>query len=243
MNVFSISDLHLSFSCPEKDMSVFGPKWMQYQEKIKDHWQSIVGPNDLVLIAGDISWALKLEQALIDLEFIHALNGIKLLSKGNHDYWWPSLAKLKRALPSSIYAIHHNAIDFGNISVCATTLHDCKDFNFDSVVQINPTTFKPQDMVKKEKIYLREINRLELALKQLNQNAKTKIAMVHYPPINLQLEENKVTQLLEQFGINDCVFGHLHNVTKKNLFGAKNGIEYLLTSCDYLDFKPTQLSI
>ena len=238
MRIFAISDLHLSLSCPEKDMSVFGPNWEDYQEKIKTHWQSIVKDEDLVLIAGDISWAMRLDQACIDLEFIHSLNGSKVISKGNHDYWWSSRTKVKKILPSSIQAVHHNAIDIDNVSICATRFGDSLDFNFDSIVDVNPSQIKQQDPKEKEKIYIRELNRLEIALKELNQSAAIKIAMVHYPPISLDLKDNPATRLLEKYQVNFCVFGHLHNVKKGTYFGTKNNVHYMFTSCDYLNFTP-----
>jgi uncharacterized protein len=248
MKIFAIADLHLSFSTPQKTMEIFSDIWKEYQNKIEKNWKKLVSKNDLVLIAGDISWALKLKEALIDLEWLHLLPGKKIIIKGNHDYWWPSLTKLKTALPPSIEVLQNNAITIENISIAGSRLWDTQEYNFNEYIDFifNPKERKVlQEDIQKdlsEKIFERELERLKVSLDQIDKNAKTKIVMTHYPPISADLKDSKVSHLLEKYNINICVFGHLHNVKKnKKIFGEKNSIKYFLTSADFLDFTPQQI--
>jgi len=121
MKVFAISDLHLSINNP-KPMDIFGGNWDNYWDKIKKNWSEVVSPDDVVLISGDISWALKLEDAIPDLQEIASLAGKKIIIRGNHDYWWSSYSKVKNILPSSIFAIQNNAIKFDDFIICGTRL-------------------------------------------------------------------------------------------------------------------------
>lgn len=245
MKIFALADLHLSISTPTKTMEIFSDVWKNYQNEIEKNWKSLITKDDLVLIAGDISWALKLKEALIDLEWLHNLPGKKIISKGNHDFWWPSNTKLKKALPPSIDFIQNNAITIGDITIGGTRLWDTDEFNFDSYIDFifNPKQNKDLEEEIQEdlsnKIFEREFERLILSLDQMDKNAKTKIVMTHFPPISAELKDSKVSKLLEDYKIDICVFGHLHNVKKdKKMFGEKNKIKYILTSADYLDFVP-----
>lgn len=248
MKIFAIADLHLSFSTPQKTMEIFSDIWKNYHSKIEESWKKNISKDDLVLIPGDISWALKLKEALIDLEFIHSLPGKKIIIRGNHDYWWPSNAKLKISLPPSIDFIYNNAINFENISIAGARLWDTQEFNFNSYIDYKQNPKQKKDLDEEiqkdlsEKIFEKEIQRLKLSLDQMNKNAKIKIAITHYPPISAELKDSQASKLLESYKITHCVFGHLHNVKKdKKLFGEKNNIKYFLTSSDYLDFIPIQI--
>jgi predicted phosphohydrolase len=248
MKIFAIADLHLSLSIPEKTMEIFSENWKDYHNKIETNWKNIVTKNDLVLIPGDLCWAIKLKDALIDLEWIHNLPGKKIIIKGNHDYWWPSFTKLKNALPPSIEFLQNNAISFNDITIAGARLWDTQEFNFDEYIDFLPNPKKNKDLEKNiqldlsEKIFSRELERLKLSLDQMNKNAKIKIVMTHYPPISADLKDSKASKLLEKYYIDICIFGHLHNVKKnKKMFGEKNNIKYILTSADYIDFKPIQI--
>ena len=248
MNIFAISDLHLSFSVPDKSMEFFGPSWKDYQKKIEINWKKTISKDDLVLIPGDISWAMKLKDALIDLEWLDKLLGKKIIIKGNHDYWWPSKTKLQKALPPSISFIQNDAINFDDISIASTRLHDTEEFNFNEYVNFvkNPRAKKDlEENIQKdlsEKLFAREIERLKLSLEKLNKNAKTKIVMTHYPPISAKLQDSKVSKLLEENKIDKCVFGHLHNLKENvKMFGEKNNIKYILASADYINFTPIKI--
>ncbi|NGX48710.1 MAG: 3',5'-cyclic adenosine monophosphate phosphodiesterase CpdA [Candidatus Anoxychlamydiales bacterium] len=248
MQIFAISDPHLSLSTPDKTMQDFGDTWKDYQEKIKINWEKNITANDLVLIPGDISWAIKLKDALIDLEWIHDLPGKKVIIRGNHDYWWPSASKLKEALPPSISFIQNNALSFGDVSIAGSRLWDTTEYNFNDYINFvfNPKQRKDiQEDIQEdlsERIFTREIERLKLSLEALDRNAKTKIVMTHYPPISADLKDSKVSKLLEKYKVDICIFGHLHNLKReKKMFGEKNNIKYILTSADYINFTPVKI--
>ncbi len=248
MQIFAISDLHLSLSKPEKTMEEFGSVWKDYQKKIKTNWEKNITDKDLILIPGDICWAVKLKDALIDLEWIHQLPGKKVMIRGNHDYWWPSATKLKQILPPSIFFIQNNSINFEDISITGARLWDSEEYDFNNYINFvyNP---KQKNDVQQEiqqdlskKIFLKELQRLKHNLEKLNKQAKTKIVMTHYPPISADLKTSKASTLLERCNIDICVFGHLHNLKKeKKIFGEKNNIKYILTSADYIDFTPLKI--
>ena len=248
MQIFAISDPHLSLSTPDKNMQDFGDTWKDYQEKIKINWEKNITDNDLVLIPGDISWAIKLKDALIDLEWLHDLPGKKVIIRGNHDYWWPSASKLKEALPPSISFIQNSALSFGDVSIAGSRLWDTTEYNFNDYINFvyNPKERKDlQENIQKdlsERIFTRELERLKLSLEELDRSAKTKIVMTHYPPVSADLKDSKVSKLLEKYNVDICVFGHLHNLKKeKKMFGEKNNIKYILTSADYINFSPVKI--
>lgn len=230
-------------------MEIFGPIWKDYEKKIEENWKKNISKDDLVLIAGDITWAMKLKDALVDLEWIHNLPGKKIIIKGNHDYWMPSFSKLKVALPPSIDFIQNNSITIGDISIAGTRLWDSNEFNFNDYINFiyNPKEKKNlEEKAQKElseKIFEREIERLKLSLNQMDKNAKTKIVMTHFPPISADLKDSQVSKLLDENNIDISVFGHLHNLKNdiKKLFGQKNKTKYILTSSDYLNFNPIKL--
>lgn len=243
MNIWAIGDLHLSFGVPNKNMDAFGPVWKDYENKVANHWKELIAPDDLVLIPGDISWALHLPEVLKDLEWIDHLPGKKVMIRGNHDYWWPSQSKLTAILPPSIFAIHNNALFFDGIAIGGTRLWDTPEYSYTKVIDFRDSIVtKPKEAVDDEKIFLRELERLSLSLKALNKQAKYKIAMLHYPPIGPDGLPSKTTHLLEQAGINLAIFGHLHSVKQgTNLSKELNGVRYLCVSADYIDFKPVKL--
>ncbi len=253
MNIWAIADLHLSFGVPNKSMDLFGDNWLNHAEKIAANWKSRIAPEDLVLVAGDISWALHLQDAVPDLEWLHALPGTKMMIRGNHDYWWTSLSQVQKVLPSSIKVIQNNVIPWNDVAVGGARLWDTEEYSFNSCIEFreNQRTKKPteeprnplEDKKEDQKIFQRELSRLELSLNCFkNFPGKKRLVMTHYPPIGLDLKDSQVSRLLEQFGVEICVFGHLHNVRAGEApFGEKNGVRYLLTACDYLNFVPTLL--
>ena len=149
MKVYAISDLHLSLN-GEKPMDIFGAGWGNYLEKIKSDWNSKVKCDDIVLISGDISWAMKLEDALNDISFLETLNGIKILIRGNHDYWWQGISRIREKLPKNVYALQNDSLKIGEYVFCGSR---------GWAVEGSPD-FKEQDRV----IYLREVERFKLAL-------------------------------------------------------------------------------
>jgi len=245
--IWAIADLHLAFGNPKKTMEVFGPAWKDYPEKIEAAWKARVGPDDLVLIPGDISWGMNLEEAIVDLEWIDRLPGHKLILRGNHDYWWATAAKLEKILPPSLSFIHNSVFEWNGIAFGGSRLWDTREYTFDSYIEFveNPYSKKktPEELAKQkeedERIFERELNRLKISLEQLNPHADHRIALVHYPPIGPDLKPSRAGALLEDYKIDTCVFGHLHNVRPGSLsFGTARGVKYLFTSADYIDFTP-----
>ena len=244
MRIWALADLHLAKSVPSKDMAIFGPAWEGYMEKMEEAWKDLISPEDLVLLPGDISWAMKLEEALIDLEWIHTLPGEKLLIRGNHDYWWSSPKKMSEKFPPSIHFIQNTAFHWNEVAIGGSRLWDTSEYRFDAYVhfQKNEAATSEKERVDGGPIFDRELQRLRLSLEQMNPSASLKIAMTHYPPISADLRPSRTSALLQEFGINVCVFGHLHNLKKDaELFGAEGGIRYILTAADYLNFKPIQI--
>ncbi len=247
MKIWALADLHLSLGVPSKSMEVFGPNWTSYQEKMHASLSRCLAQEDLLLLAGDISWALHLDEVLVDLEWIDAFPGTKLLLKGNHDHWWPSSAKLKKLLPPSIHFIYNNAFDFGEVTIGGTRLWESSEYSYEGSIQMqdNPRArhqTEEQLLHQKEedkKIFARELERLKLSLKQLNPKAKWRIAMTHYPPIGPDLAPSAASAILEANKIDICLFGHMHNVKKGSLeLGSARGVRYLFTAADYLNFEP-----
>lgn len=235
VGVFAIADLHLAYGVPEKTMEVFGGKWVGYMEKLTRGWRETVGEEDLVLLPGDFSWAMTLQQAQADFAWLESMPGTKLLIRGNHDYWWSSLAKVRAALPPSCHALQNDALLWQGVAIGGTRLWDTPEFGFGF-------TEGGEEGEDKERIFVRELNRLELSLKQLDPRAAVRIALTHYPPIGRALQPSRASALLEKYGITHCLFGHLHNQSpEEGRFGLLNGIQYILTAADYLDFKPLRI--
>lgn len=247
MSIWAIADLHLSFGVPNKHMGVFGEVWKDHAEKIAKNWQELITPDDLVLISGDISWAMRPEEALPDLNWIDRLPGTKVFIRGNHDYWWSSLSKVKAILPPSCHLIQNNAWTWKDVSIAGTRLWDVPGLSFHDIIDYqNLERAKPllekQDDSEGEKVYQRELGRLEISLKGMSPLSKKRIVMTHYPPIGHVLQETEASRLIEKYKVDFCVFGHLHNVKPNlQLFGQHCGVTYSLTACDYLHFRPLKI--
>lgn len=246
MRIWAIADLHLAFSTPDKSMDLINPRWKDYAERIAKNWKERISPEDLVLIPGDISWAMRLEEALTDLEWIDKLPGKKIILKGNHDYWWSSTGKMSKVMPPSIQFIHNNTITMDGVTIGGTRLWDSEEYSFGSYIDFEPNPkarVKTIDVEEENKIFARELIRLEASLSQLDPNAALRIALTHYPPISADLKPSLASAILEKHKVHYCIFGHLHNLKKNmNMFGKKGDITYLLTSCDYLDFCPIEIA-
>ncbi len=227
MKVFAISDLHLSINNP-KPMDIFGPVWEGYVDKIFDDWKTKVTDEDIVLLAGDFSWAMKLEDALSDFKLLETLPGKKVIIRGNHDYWWKSISAVRNILPKDFYAVQNDAIKFDNIIICGTRGWQVPE--------------NGEQTPENKKIFDREVIRLELTLKEavkLKKDNEEIICMMHYPPTNFSKADSAFTNLIETYGVNKVVYGHLHNVKKTSNVFVKNNITYYLTSCDMTDNKLT----
>ena len=246
--VWAIADLHLSISTPEKDMSVFGPRWENCIARTKNNWIQTVAPEDLVLIPGDISWAHNLDQALIDLQWIDTLPGTKVMIKGNHDYWWQTISKLRKLAPPSIHFIQNDTFDFMSISIAGTKLYDTNEFNYSEWVIFKQTEgisiqYKPDNPEHIEKIYQRELLRLEQSLQKLNPKAQTRIVMTHYPPIGPNLSKSLAKDLLDEYNINHVCYGHIHSMKDHHPFSHRyiDGTHYHFVAADDLHFFPRKI--
>ncbi len=229
MSVYAIGDLHLSHG-QAKPMDIFGEEWADHVEKIKNNWNRIVGEDDLVIVAGDISWAMHLSEAAADLQWIADLKGTKLLIKGNHDYWWSSIAKVRAQLPPSIYALQNNHFLWADRAICGTRGWICPgEEGFDNEHD--------------QKIYLREVQRLKLSLESAVSNSPGDIIVaLHFPPYNRKNQTSAFTDILEQFAVKLCVFGHIHDSGRDYIFqGEKNGVDYRFVAADGIDFTPLKL--
>lgn len=228
MKIFAISDLHLSTVNP-KPMDIFGDGWQNHFSKICEDWAQRVADGDLVLLGGDMSWGLTIDEAKPDYELVDKLNGNKFVVKGNHDYYWNSLGKMRSAFPSFSF-IQNNAyrVETENQGavICGTRgwLIPSKDTNENDT-----------------KIFKRELIRLELSLSEANRIKKdgdVLIAMLHYPPFEATYQDSEVTALLEKYNVKYVLYGHLHGKSARVTPRLKKGgIEYILTSCDLIDNK------
>lgn len=226
MKIFAISDLHLAF-CANKPMDIFGGTWENYLDEIVDDWQKKVSDDDVVVLAGDLSWAMKLSETKQDFEFLSKLKGKKIIIRGNHDYWWSSISAVRNALPSNVYALQNDAIKIENYIFCGTRCWTVPEKNFETELD--------------EKIYKREVLRLEMSLdcaKRLQTNNEKIICITHFPPINSSYKENEFTNLISKYNVNKVIYGHLHgNKVRCNLKHKIQNTEYYLTSCDLLKNK------
>jgi len=229
MNIYAIGDLHLSGEPPAKPMEIFGEHWLGHKEKIKNNWLATVTDGDVVIICGDISWAMGVKNAAEDLAWLAQLPGRKLLLRGNHDYWWSSLAKMQQLYGEHFEFIQNDCTMVDNISICGTR----------GWVLPSAENFSAED----EKIYKREALRLELSLKAAqHHNPEQLIVAMHYPPLFAADEHTLFTDLMEKYHVNHCVYGHIHGENHVLTFeGEREGVNYKLVSCDTQGFALTRI--
>lgn len=222
MALFAIADLHLSFGA-DKPMDVF-EGWENYIEKIKNNWNKIVKPEDTVVIAGDVSWSMSLEGLVPDFNFLQSLPGKKLIIKGNHDFWWETMSKMKKFTDlngfDTIKFIHNNAEAVDGIGICGTRGW----FNDES---------------ENKKIMLREVGRLEASIAAAEKLGAEPVAFLHYPPVCPNYVCNEILEVLMKHNVKRCYYGHLHGKAASKAFeGEYHGIMFRLVSCDHLGFVP-----
>ena len=214
-------------------MDIFGTSWENYLDIIKDDWNSKVSDDDYVLLAGDLSWAMKLDEATEDLKYLNSLKGNKIIIRGNHDYWWKSISNVRLQIPQKMYALQNDAIKVENYIFCGT-----RGWNV-------PEKNKPYSL-EDQKIYSREQIRLKLALssaKLLKTSEDDKIiCLIHFPPFNSELQSSEFTKLMEEYGVDKVIYGHLHGKASRSINYLKmSGVEYFLTSCDKVDNKLVEI--
>lgn len=232
MRVFAIGDLHLAGGTG-KTMDRFGEHWRNHDQRIFEGWERSVGDDDLVIVAGDTSWAMRMEDALPDLERIGQMPGLKFLIKGNHDYWWQSKAKMSRILDPSIQVLQASSIIVNQLAVAGTRGWVCP----------NDSHFKDDD----SKIYEREVGRLRAALESLRGRESefdSLLVALHYPPTNATHQTSGFTDLIDEFRAKACVYGHLHgDDIKTALTGLRGETSYFLVSADAVNFAPFEIPL
>ena len=233
MRIFAISDLHLSINNP-KPMDIFGEVWDNYLDEITDFWEKNISDDDIVLIAGDISWAMKTEDVVPDLQYVGSFKGKKIILRGNHDYWWHSISTVRNLLPHGTYAVQNDCLRIGDCLICGSRGWTTPEPNKD---------FAPDD----KKIYDRELIRLKLSLddmKKKRQEGDKVIVMMHYPPFNSTFSSSPFTRLINEYKVDAVVYGHLHGKsvrTKSKV--VVDGTQYYLTSCDMIGNIPVEILI
>lgn len=229
MAVFTIGDLHLSFSS-DKPMDIF-KGWENHAQRLLNNWNAVVGENDTVIIPGDISWAMSLEGAKKDFEFIESLNGKKIISKGNHDYWWNTMSKMNAFLKengfSSISILHNNAYLAEGLAVAGT-----RGWFYD-------------DSSDADKIVIaREAGRLKRSIEEAEKLGGEIVVFLHYPPISSTQRCDELLDVINSHNIKRCFFGHLHGfVSPADAFIERDGVTYRLISADKLSFCPKLISV
>ena len=232
MSIYVIGDLHLSFKNP-KPMNIFGDNWENHEEKIKQDWLSKLKNEDIVVLAGDFSWAMKIEDALEDFKYINELPGKKILLKGNHDYWWTTVTNMKKFLEQNnmpnIDFLHNNSFEVENKILCGT----------------RGWSLLEEESEEDKKIIDREAGRLKLSLQdgiQKYGEEKEIIVFLHYPPITqaylLKNESSPFINVLKEFNVKKCYYGHLHGPAIKDAVNENiDDIDLKLISADGVDFK------
>ncbi len=233
MAVFAISDLHLPLGI-DKPMNVFGSRWDNYVDRLRENWQNIVSDNDIVIMPGDISWATYLEDAFKDFDYINGLNGTKIILKGNHDYWWTTMNKLnvfkEKHGFETVNFIHNNCFIAGDLAVCGA-----RGWNI----------AKDNSPEEDKRLFLREKERMILSLESARQyKPKEIIAAMHYPPVEKNGLNRDFIEIFKEYGVKKCIYGHLHAAAQSfAVQGDVDGVELILVASDYLKFVPKLICV
>ncbi len=223
MDIYAIGDLHLPGGA-DKPMHVFGSHWEGHFDRIRRDWREKVREEDAVLLPGDLSWAMQTEDALADLRSIGELPGRKIILRGNHDYWWCGISRLRELLPEGMYAVQNDAMRLEDTAFCGTR---------------GWTLPGPACAPEDEKIYRRELLRMEMSLdRAMKLGASRTVVLCHYPPLGEGAAETPLSSLLEKYPVDDVVYGHLHGPSLRGAVnGVYRGIRYHCVSCDGLGFQ------
>ncbi len=225
--IYTISDLHLPLGI-DKPMDIFGRRWENYVDRIRENWLNKINPDDTVVLGGDFSWATYLQESKKDFEFLEALPGTKILLKGNHDYWWTTASKLAKFTENegfkSVKFLHNNSYTVGNIGICGTRGWSPDSLNSDD----------------DRKIYARELIRLRISLDDAkNKGCDKLIVFTHFPPVTQGAQQTEFHKILCEYKVSKCIYGHLHGISHGTAFtGFADDVEYILASGDYLGFDP-----
>ena len=234
MSIFTIADLHLSTNqSTNKSMEVFGKRWLGYVEKLRKNWNAIVSPTDTVILPGDISWAMTLKEAADDFRFLDELNGTKIVGKGNHDFWWATMNKVQTFFEENnigtVKCLYNNAFVAEDFVICGSRGW----FNDQSLGGIPENT-------DYGKIINREVMRLKLSLEQAKSYPPEleRLVFLHFPPLFRDFRCEEIIDVLKEYGIKRCYYGHIHGCYDQPPCFTDDGITYTLISADYLNFIP-----
>ena len=224
MALYAMGDLHLCLGAP-KPMDIFGGAWVGYMDKLKAGVAGIT-PEDTTILLGDLSWALDMEHAVEDFAWINEIPGRKIILKGNHDYWWSTVAKFKKFCDANgftdLHLLNNNHFEYEDWAICGT-----RGWFFE----------EERHGAHDEKVFKRELCRLEASLKSAGE--KKKMVFLHYPPRYKGYECREILDLFEQYGVRRCYYGHLHGGSQKlAMEGLWDGVEYRLVAADYIGFQP-----
>lgn len=231
MSLYAIGDLHLSFGVPGKTMKIFNG-WDNYQELILKNWTELVRPEDTVVLAGDSSWGMSLEQSAADFDFINKLPGTKIILKGNHDYWWATKAKMERFLADrgfdTIHILHNNHFRYENIGICGTR---------------GWVNVPGEEDTADAKVLRREVQRLEASIKSALAENLEPVVFLHYPPLFAGSFNYDILEILYRYNIRECWYGHIHGRRGHELCvqGVYDDVDFHLISGDYLQFIPQKV--
>ena len=227
MSLYAISDLHLSLST-NKSMEVF-EGWEDYTNRIRDNWSNLIGENDTVVLPGDISWGMTLDEAYEDFNFINKLPGKKIISKGNHDYWWVTKNKMDNFFAekglNTLNILNNNHYEYGEYGICGTR-----------------GWINENGQQADKKVLLREAGRLEMSIQSALKQNKKPIVFLHYPPVFASDYNYDMIEVLNKYNIDKCYYGHIHGKSCNfAVKGERDGINYQLISSDYLQFMPLKI--
>lgn len=228
MALFTMADTHLSLLV-NKPMDIFGSRWKNHHEKIKEAWNKTVKEGDTVLVGGDLSWGISLEEARKDLLFLDALNGKKILLRGNHDYWWSTQKKVTDFFSengiTTLSLLQNNSFETEGVAICGT-----RGWYSDSANAPDDSDY--------QKIVAREAQRLKLSLDSVKDETLEKIVFMHFPPYFEHYVCRPLIELMKEYAVKRCYFGHIHGVYGVAPVHSFEGIDFYMVSADYLDFTP-----
>ena len=237
MSIFTIADLHLpGEKGKDKSMEVFGRRWIGGVDKLIKNWNAIITPEDTVVLPGDISWAMTLEEATKDFELLNALPGTKIIGKGNHDFWWTTASKMYRFFEdhgfNSLKILYNNSYVINDIAICGSRGWFSEETNQKTVGEV--------DWLK---IVDRETLRLKMSLESLPKDVEytQKIVFLHFPPVWSNSVSEDIVSLMRAHNVKTCYYGHIHGVYTSDVNFKYNGIEFKMISADYLDFCPQKV--
>ena len=238
MSVFVISDLHLSTNNATKAMDVFGARWRDYHKKIEENWKSIVSDEDTVIIPGDISWAMTLDDAVDDFKLLNSLPGTKIIGKGNHDFWWATASKMYRFFEqnnfNTLRILYNNSFVADGIALCGSRGWFSEENNQKTVGEVDW-----------KKIVDRETARLKISLESVTKEHSDlpKLVFLHFPPVWNSSVSEDIIALMHEHNVTKCYYGHIHGVYTSDAVFEYEGIRFEMISADYLGFCPRKVTM